>query len=302
VNLTDGGNILGTVSQTLTVGNIAPDDAGTYSVVVTNIAGTATSGNALLVPIILPTITTDPVNQAVVAGTTVTFTTSATGTAPLSYQWRFNDTDISGANGTSYTRPNVQSADAGAYYVVVTNAAGGVVSDNAALTVNTPPTLSPIAPQTVPAGQTVTFTAQATDIDSGQSLTFALDGGAPSGASIGSATGVFSWPTTPADAGTTNSITVRVTDGGTPPLSDTKTFTVAVYFQPRIQSITATNGIVTLTWSALDGKSYRLQYKDNLSDSDWSNLEPDVTAVGASASMTNSPGSAPRFYRVQVLE
>ncbi len=301
VNLTDSGNVFGSVSTTLTVNNVTPADAGSYSVVVTNIAGSVTSTAALLFPIILPTITTDPVDQAVAAGTTVTFTTSATGTAPLSYQWRFNNNDISGATGTSYTRPSVGSTDAGAYYVVVTNAAGAVVSDNANLTVNTAPALSSIANRTVPAGRTVSFTAQASDIDTGQTLSFSLDPGAPAAAHIATTTGVFSWPTTPADAGTTNSITVRVTDSGTPALSDTKTFTVAVYFQPTIQSITATNGIVTLTWSALDGKSYRVQYKGDLNDARWSNLSPDVTAIGGSASMTNSPASAPTFYRIQVL-
>ncbi len=90
-------------------------------------------------------------------------------------------------------------------------------------------------------------------------------------------------------------------DDGIPALSATGSFTVAVYFQPTIQSITATNGIVTLTWSALDGKSYRVQYKGDLNDARWSNLSPDVTAIGGSASMTNSPASAPTFYRIQVL-
>jgi N-acetylmuramoyl-L-alanine amidase/Immunoglobulin I-set domain/Ig-like domain from next to BRCA1 gene/Immunoglobulin domain len=300
-NLVDGGNLFGTVSATLTVNSVTPDDAGSYSVVVTNIAGTATSANALLVPVLLPTITTSPTGQAVAAGTNVTFTTSATGTPPLFYQWNLNGTDISGATGTSYTRLNVQSGDAGTYSVIASNAAGAVASDGALLTVNTTPALSPIADQTITAGETLSFTAQASDIDTNQALTFSLDPGAPLAAAIVSTNGAFSWPTTAADAGTTNHITVRVTDSGSPSLSDSKTFAAIVLLPPITVSLGVSNQDLTIGWNSISGQTYRVEYKDDWSATTWSNLAPDVPATGPSASITDTITFSQRFYRVRLL-
>jgi hypothetical protein len=90
---------------------------------------------------------------------------------------------------------------------------------------NHPPVLSPIPNFTVTPGQTVSFQAQASDVDFGERLTFSLDPGAPAGATINASTGAFSWtPTT----GGNFPITVRVTDNGTPPASTTQSFTVTV--------------------------------------------------------------------------
>src|ERR1035438_348179 len=62
-----------------------------------------------------PTIITQPASLAVSASASATFTASAAGTAPLSYQWRLNGTNIAGATGTSLTLSNVQAAQAGNY-------------------------------------------------------------------------------------------------------------------------------------------------------------------------------------------
>ena len=84
-----------------------------------------------------PTITTQPTNRTVNVGDTATFNVVATGTAPLSYQWRKDTASIVGANEASLTLTTVTSGDAGSYTVVVTNIAGLVTSDAAILTVNT---------------------------------------------------------------------------------------------------------------------------------------------------------------------
>ena len=70
------------------------------------------------------------------AGSGVTFSVTATGTAPLSYQWRKGGSNISGATSATYSMTNVQAADAGTYSVVVSNSAGSVTSANATLTVS----------------------------------------------------------------------------------------------------------------------------------------------------------------------
>jgi hypothetical protein len=66
----------------------------------------------------------------------VTFSVSATGSAPITYQWQFNGVNISNATGAAYTINNAQASNAGSYRVVVTNSAGSVTSNAATLTVN----------------------------------------------------------------------------------------------------------------------------------------------------------------------
>src|SRR5204862_8363192 len=131
-------------------------------------SGTATSPSAQspATPV-APAITTQPASQMVVAGQTATFTVTATGTAPLSYQWQKNGTAIGAATAASYTTPATTASDDGDQFtVVVSNAAGSVTSSAARLPVVAAfgPALitSQPASQTVTAGQTATFTVTAT--------------------------------------------------------------------------------------------------------------------------------------------
>jgi hypothetical protein len=82
-----------------------------------------------------PTIITQPQSQSVNPGSNATLCVTASGHSPLSYQWRFNGTNISGATSTCYTHINAQLADAGDYVVVVTNSSGSVTSAVATLSV-----------------------------------------------------------------------------------------------------------------------------------------------------------------------
>ncbi|NBQ43762.1 MAG: hypothetical protein EBU23_15175, partial [Mycobacteriaceae bacterium] len=84
-----------------------------------------------------PAITAQPENQAVGAGSNATFSVTATGTAPLSYQWRSNAVSIAGATNVSLTLSNCQASWTGSgYSVVVANAFGSVTSSVAGLTVS----------------------------------------------------------------------------------------------------------------------------------------------------------------------
>lgn len=84
-----------------------------------------------------PSITTQPANQTVTVGQTATFSVSATGTAPLSYQWQKSGTGITGATSASYTTPPTTIADSGGQFsVIVSNSSGSVTSNMATLTVN----------------------------------------------------------------------------------------------------------------------------------------------------------------------
>ncbi len=90
---------------------------------------------------VAPTVTSHPSNQTVMAGQTATFTVTATGDAPLSYQWKKDGTDISGATSSTLTINDVQASDAGSYTCYVSNAAGNVTSNAATLTFNEPGSL-----------------------------------------------------------------------------------------------------------------------------------------------------------------
>ena len=75
-------------------------DAGNYSVIVTNPAGSVTSSNAVLTVLTLPQITNQPAGQSNSVGATVTFSVGAVGQVPLKYHWQFNGTNRGKRNQT----------------------------------------------------------------------------------------------------------------------------------------------------------------------------------------------------------
>jgi hypothetical protein len=94
------------------------------------------AGSAGKCPLLPPSIISQPTNQTVFVGGTAIFNVAATGSLPLSYQWRFIGTNLSGATNNSLTLTNVQLNQAGNYAVLVTNAYGSILSSNVVLTVN----------------------------------------------------------------------------------------------------------------------------------------------------------------------
>ena len=87
-----------------------------------------------------PSLVRDGVSRVVDAGKPLTLSVSATGTAPLIYQWRFNGSNLAGATASSLTLPAVQLSDAGQYVCVVANASGSVTSRVMSVTVYPPQT------------------------------------------------------------------------------------------------------------------------------------------------------------------
>jgi DNA-binding beta-propeller fold protein YncE len=112
-----------------------------------------------------PTITGQPQGLQVAAGQTASFVVTASGAAPLSYQWKRNDVVINGATSSSYTTSALQLSDSGVKFsVVVYNAAGAVVSSEAVVTVNGQAvaiTTQPLS-QAVAIGASTTFSVVAT--------------------------------------------------------------------------------------------------------------------------------------------
>jgi len=137
----NGTSIAGATSSTYTTPATTTADTGSgFRVVVTNPAGSVTSPPATLTVTSAagaPLITTQPANQTVTAGHPATFSVVASGTAPLSYQWKRNGGNIAGANAASYTTPPTLVSNSGdTFQVGVTNSVGSVTSTTATLTVN----------------------------------------------------------------------------------------------------------------------------------------------------------------------
>ena len=142
---------------------------------------------------------------------------------------------------------------------------------------NTAPLLATITDKFSYAGQTVQFTANATDAESAvQTLTFSLPA-APVGATIHPSTGSFTWAIPNSKLPGTNLVTARVTDNGTPILSGTKNFAIVIRPMPQVTS--AINGNqLQLSWPVLE-TGWRLEAQTN------------SLATGLSATWFTVPGS-----------
>jgi hypothetical protein len=167
--LSDGGNISGSQSAHLTITTFSSADVGTYNVVVFNgLSASITSSNALI-GLTDPSITSQPQGVTNIYGTTSIFQVTASGTAPLSYQWHkagFGDLsdggNISGSHSNILAITGVAGSDSGTYSVTVSNAVGGWVDSSAAvLTVRDPAIVTQPVSATNSAGTTAMFHAAA---------------------------------------------------------------------------------------------------------------------------------------------
>jgi hypothetical protein len=167
------------------------------------------------------------------------------------------------------------------------------------------PVLAPIPGITLGAGEVLLFNASATDPDlPPQTLTFSLAAGAPTGAVINATSGAFRWAPSLAQTPSTNFITVRVSDNGTPALSAARTFQAVVVAGFLVRSIVfQPNGDVVLQVGATIGKTYRVEYKDDLNAATWTQLGTDHVAQSTPLTILDHPGASPqRFYRVRQLD
>ena len=135
-------NIPGATSSSFSIAATSAGDAAAYSVVVTNGCGSVTSADAVLALNTAPSITAQPASATVCEGAAASFSVAATGTDPLTYQWRKNAVNIGGATSSSYSIAATLALDAATYSVVVTNGCGSVTSADAVLTLNAAPSIT----------------------------------------------------------------------------------------------------------------------------------------------------------------
>ena len=159
----NGTNIAGATNQILSLTNVQPTDAGNYAVDVTNDKGTTSSSTAVLTVLVPPSITAQPVDETVNWGASTNLSVTASGTAPLSYQWFFQGVRLTNATNATLSLPAVQSAQAGGYFVMITNQAGAATSRVAVVSVNCAPVIN-LQPQSqtvlIGSNATLTVTAQ----------------------------------------------------------------------------------------------------------------------------------------------
>jgi hypothetical protein len=139
--LTDWSDLTNRTSATLVLTNVQTSDAADYRVAVTNVDGATNSAPAHLYVLVPPKITptTNLQHQAVHVGSNAFFAVTASGTAPLAYQWRLDGHELTGQTNSTIVFNPVQPADEGDYIVVVTNMASTVTSEPARLWVVPPP-------------------------------------------------------------------------------------------------------------------------------------------------------------------
>lgn len=156
--------IFGATNSSLTIANAQLLNTGTYRATVHTDVGSVTSAPAILTVLQAPSITVQPSSTAIIASSNTSFSVTAIGTSPLSYQWYFNRTNaIPDATGSTLSIPSAQPANAGIYSVIITNQSGSVTSINASLSVFVPPQIvAQPASLTARAGQTVGFSVSAT--------------------------------------------------------------------------------------------------------------------------------------------
>ena len=217
--------------------------------------------------------------------------------------WQYSNTDITGTYFVSF--PGVQT-------IGITN------NDPRLLAATNPiiwfsgwvPQLPNSAPVFIapPAGTNITINAgvnlsvacTATDSDTpSQTLTYSLLPGAPSGAAVDPNTGIFTWRPPVASAGTSNNITVVVTDNGTPNLSAMNTFAVVVnpLTQPTESSAAFSNGQFSLTINGTAGPDYIVQTSTDLIN--WQSLFTNSSpALPFTFTDTNAVNAPVQFYRI----
>ncbi|MCX7937523.1 MAG: immunoglobulin domain-containing protein, partial [Chlorobi bacterium] len=139
--LSDGGRIQGTRTATLQITNTTPDDAGIFTVEITNsiCQATVTSDPVQVTIEAKPNISSEPESKVVPRGSSVSLSVTASG-SNLRYQWHRNGQPIPSATSSTYAISSVQDSDAGTYHVVISNDCGSVQSRQVTVTVTNQPT------------------------------------------------------------------------------------------------------------------------------------------------------------------
>jgi pectin methylesterase-like acyl-CoA thioesterase len=252
-------------------------------------------------PLVSPNILGNPAGQNVAGGGTLNLSVSATGLPGPSYQWFKDGNPVSGQTNATLTIPSANANNSGSYSVVVSNILGVLTSSAANVVVsNSAPTLAPIPSTTNNVGFTVNVTPSASDPDSPpQILHFSLVSGPFT--TFNTNSGVYTWRPQVTDSGTVNTIQIAVTDNGSPNLSATQSFFVAVnpLTQPTVSAPAYSGGQFSMTVNGQTGPDYEVLASTNLTD--WLSLVTNTSPTMPFLFTDPNAASHPlRFYRIVV--
>jgi hypothetical protein len=286
ISVSNGGGISGATTATLSFASVEASQAGEYTVIVSNSAGSVTSAPAALTvnPVVIsPAISGQPQSLVVNQGKSAEFTVTATGSSPIGYQWLKDGQNVTGATASVLRITSTQVSDGGVYRVIVSNSAGSETSSPALLSVNSPPSFFDLQPIAVGEDSNLSIQLKTADSDlPAQNLTVRLVSG-PVGLIV-SPQGLVSWTPTEAQGGSSYSVAVEVSDGS---LSTTGQFEVTVAEvnrPPVINPVTATAVAEGTAWSqALVA------------------ADPDLPANGLAFRLVSGPSGASVDFKTGVL-
>ncbi len=284
-------NIGGALGTNYTIASVTTNNAGNYSVVVTNAGGGVTSTVAVLTVLVPPAITSQPTNKTVIQGSNVTFSVTASGTAPLNYQWRKGGIVIGGATNSTLNLLSVTTNDAGIYSVVVANIADSVVSSNATLNVHVPPSIA-IQPQT----QAVTLGTNATFGVSAAGTAPLMYQWRKNSVNVSGATNV-SYTINNVQGSAAGTYNVVVTNIAGSITSSNATLTVTV--PPPVLAVIRQGTNLVLFWST-NWTGFTLQSTTNLAGSPvWVSNPPPPVVSSSNYVVTNAITEAQKLYRLK---
>ena len=156
--------LAGATSPALRLASATAADAGAYKLTATNSLGSVTTVAATLTVTSPVTITTQPSDTSASLGSSASFTVAATGSGPLTYQWRRNGVNLPGATAATLTVNPITAVSYGTYSVLVASATGSLDSAPAQL-------LSTSVPATVP---TITQQPRGVTINAGTTLVLSV--------------------------------------------------------------------------------------------------------------------------------
>ena len=287
------------------------------------ITSAAWTGTCYIDSVSLPTpspdfnLSANPTSLSVNVGTNGASTVTVTAMNGLNACYTLSVSNLPGGVSTRFTN-NPSTGGASLLTFTVSNsvnsgttnmtviATAGLISHTTtiALTIptNTPPVLAAITKQTVNVGQTVAFTASATDTNQpAPTLTFALLAGATN-ATLNTNSGAFSFRPLVTQANSTNNFMLKVSANGMPSLSATQSFSVVVnpLSAPGISNLSVAGGQSSFKVNGQSGPDYEIQISTNLM-LPWSSAfitnSPAVPFVWTDTSTSNSPQ---RFYRIKL--
>lgn len=280
----------GATNATLTFNPAKAADSGSYQVRVTNSGGSVLSSAAVLtvnaVAVNPPVVGTPPENATVAVGGTATFTVDATGAGTLTYQWSKAGVALDGQTSPTLTISPVAVDSGGSYTVRVTNA-GGSVESSAVLTVAPTIAAQSVGTQVVHTGEAVRLSVTALGP---APLTYVWH---HNGTPIANAdqSQLLLDPATSDDSG---AYFVTVSSPG----ASTDSAAVSVDIRPlTIAPPTLNDGSMSLEWTAIPGRTYRVHSNSTLSGGTW-NSASDVTPATATGALTLPVNADVLFFQI----